>query len=78
MKIGERDDFFGRRWSETVADLDAWMKSDGDDAVADRLHDVLLSLMPRTNFLSLISKPCVTTCGTTASCRWRRWAPTAR
>ena len=64
VKIGGgANDFFGReRWSETVADLDAWMKSDGDDAVADRLHDVLLSLMPRTNFLSLISKPCVTTC----------------
>ena len=64
VKIGGgANDFFEReRWSETVADLDAWMKSDGDDAVADRLHDVLLSLMPRTNFLSLISKPCVTTC----------------
>ena len=56
MKIGGgANDFFdGReRWSETVADLDAWMKSDGDDAVADRLHDVLLSLMPaRTSYRS--------------------------
>ena len=38
------------------------MRSDGDEAVADALHDVLVSLMPTVNFLSLVSKPCVTTC----------------
>ena len=34
----------------------------GDEVIADKLHDVLLALMPRTNFLSLVPKPCVTTC----------------
>ena len=64
VKIGGgANDFFEReRWGDTVDDLDAWMKSDGDEVVADRLHDVLLSLMPRVNFLSLTPKPCVTTC----------------
>ena len=38
------------------------MRSDGDEAVADLLHDVLLALMPAVNFVSLVSKPCVTTC----------------
>ena len=60
---GGANDFFEReRWADTVNDLERWMASDGDDDVADRLHDVLVDLMPTTNFLSLTSKPCVTTC----------------
>jgi sarcosine oxidase len=64
VKIGGgANDFFEReRWADTVNDLERWMASDGDDDVADRLHDVLVDLMPTTNFLSLTSKPCVTTC----------------
>ena len=44
VKIGGgANDFFERnRWEETVRDVEAWMKSEGDEAVADRLHDVLL------------------------------------
>ena len=60
---GGPNDFFERsRWNETVGDLEAWMSSEGDEKIADKLHDVLLALMPRTNFLSLVPKPCVTTC----------------
>jgi sarcosine oxidase len=66
VKIGGgANDFFDDSAAGTarvVEDLDAWMRSDGDEAVADALHDVLVSLMPDVNFLSLVSKPCVTTC----------------
>ena len=66
VKIGGgANDFFDDSAAGTksvVEDLDAWMRSDGDEAVADALHDVLVSLMPTVNFLSLVSKPCVTTC----------------
>jgi glycine/D-amino acid oxidase-like deaminating enzyme len=66
VKIGGgANDFFDDSVAGTarvVEDLDAWMRSDGDEAVADALHDVLVSLMPDVNFLSLVSKPCVTTC----------------
>ena len=65
VKIGGgANDFFNRDRVEThaVADLHEWMRSDGDESVADRLHDVLVALMPDTNFLSVQSKPCVTTC----------------
>jgi len=30
------------------------MASEGDEGVADCLHDVLLALLPRTDFLSLV------------------------
>tara|TARA_B100000405_G_C16541929_1_gene358821 strand:- start:68 stop:670 length:603 start_codon:yes stop_codon:yes gene_type:complete len=64
VKIGGgANDFFDEdRADDAVADLDEWMRSDGDDSVADRLHDVLVALMPDTNFLSVQSKACVTTC----------------
>lgn len=66
VKIGGgANDFFDDSAAGTarvVEDLDAWMRSDGDEAVADALHDVLLALMPAVNFVSLVSKPCVTTC----------------
>lgn len=64
VKIGGgANDFFEReKWEDTVGDVDTWMASEGDEAVADRLHEVLLALMPRTNFLSLTPKPCITTC----------------
>ena len=66
VKIGGgANDFFDDSAAGTarvVEDLDAWMRSDGDEAVADLLHDVLLALMPAVNFVSLVSKPCVTTC----------------
>ena len=64
VKIGGgANDFFDEnRAADAVADLDEWMRSDGDESVADRLHDVLVALMPDTNFLSVQSKACVTTC----------------
>ena len=66
IKIGGgANDFFDDSAAGTksvVEDLDAWMRSDGDEAVADALYDVLVALMPTVNFLSLVSKPCVTTC----------------
>ena len=66
VKIGGgANDFFDDSAAGTarvVEDLDAWMRSDGDEAVADLLHDVLLAFMPAVNFVSLVSKPCVTTC----------------
>ena len=64
VKIGGgANDFFDEnRADDAVADLDEWMRSDGDESVADRLHDVLVALMPDTNFLSVQSKACVTTC----------------
>jgi len=64
VKIGGgANNFFDEnRADDAVADLDEWMRSDGDESVADRLHDVLVALMPDTNFLSVQSKACVTTC----------------
>jgi len=65
VKIGGgANDFFDDDTDEnnTVEALREWMAGSGDDAVADRLHEVLVSLMPRTNFLTLVTKPCVTTC----------------
>ena len=44
------------------------MRSDGDEKVADVLVEILTDLMPRTNFLTLIPKACVTRARTTASC----------
>jgi len=64
VKIGGgANDFFEReRWESTVPDLERWMRSDGDEKVADVLVEILTDLMPRTNFLTLIPKACVTTC----------------
>ncbi len=59
---GPNDFFEEERTGNAIEDLDEWMRSEGDESVADKLHDVLLSLMPSTNFLALLSKPCVTTC----------------
>jgi sarcosine oxidase len=64
VKIGGgANDFFREDQTEDAEkELETWMRGEGDETVADTLHDVLLSLMPFTNFLSVISEPCVTTC----------------
>jgi len=48
-------------WSRTVRELEEWMSSEGDEAVADQLHEILLHMFPTTNFQCLIPKACATT-----------------
>ena len=48
-------------WIRTERELEEWMSSEGDEDVADQLHDILLHMFPKTNFQCLIPKACATT-----------------
>jgi len=65
MKIGGGpNDFFDKSnpsYVRTERELAEWMSSEGDESVADQLHDILLHAFPDVNFLSLSPKACVTT-----------------
>ena len=65
MKIGGGpNDFFDKSdpsYVRTERELAEWMSSEGDECVADQLHDILLHAFPSVNFLSLSPKACVTT-----------------
>ena len=65
MKIGGGpNDFFDKSdpsYVRTERELAEWMSSEGDERVADQLHDILLHAFPSVNFLSLSPKACVTT-----------------
>lgn len=65
MKIGGGpNDFFDKSdpsYVRTERELAEWMSSEGDERVADQLHDILLHAFRSVNFVSLSPKACVTT-----------------
>lgn len=62
VKIGGGPlDYFDKSdpsWARTERELAEWMSSDGDEAVADQLQEILFHMFPSTNFQSLTSKAC--------------------
>lgn len=62
VKIGGGPlDYFDKTdasWIKTERELAEWMSSDGDEIVADQLHDILFHMFPGINFQSLSSKAC--------------------
>ena len=62
VKIGGGPlDYFDKTdasWIRTERELEEWMSSDGDEVVADQLHDILFHMFPGVNFQSMTSKAC--------------------